>query len=212
VLQLYRICRLLTCWSLGDQKAIYLQPSRGVTFYRNTNSLLSFFPLSTLLYWKKVTEYWTERKEVEERTNDIESQCAWEMQGFSRACWWSVSPGAPTNASLTQFLLTINGKIRVVVNKKFWTHFVTSIIQSTLILAPLSSYKSTALILTAFDFGESYDAFIWWWMWKMGYEKFVRKFMIGTMCLQKFENCDNPFSTEHLWLWEEKPHNLLNIS
>lgn len=38
--------------------------------------LAFFVPLSTLLYWKRVTEYWAERKEVEERTNGIESQCS----------------------------------------------------------------------------------------------------------------------------------------
>ena len=144
-----------------------------------------FVTLSTLLYWKKVTEYWTERKEVEERTNDIESQCAWELQGFSAACRWSVSPGAPTNASLTQFLLTINGKIGEVVTKKFWTHFgsfnysVSSDSGCTLFVYIYSSF------LLAFYVGEADDAFISWWLWKTVYEEFVPLLIIGMMCFQK---------------------------
>lgn len=108
--------------------------------------LAFFFTLSTLLHWKKVTDYWTERKDVRARTNYIESQCAWELQGFSAACRWSVSPRAPTNASLTQFLLAINGKIWGVVTKKFWTHFgsfnysVCSDSGSTLVVYIYSSF------------------------------------------------------------------------
>jgi hypothetical protein len=71
-----------------------------------------------------------------------------------------VSPGAPTNASLIQFLLTINDKIGGLLIKNSEPILVLSIIQSPLILAPLSSHISTALILPALYVGETYDTLI----------------------------------------------------
>jgi hypothetical protein len=66
--------------------------------------------------------------------------------------------------------------------------------------------------LPALCVGETYDAFIWLWIWKTGYEKFVPLFMICMMCFQKLYSRDNLLNAEHLCVWEDRSYDLLNIS